>query len=238
LSAPGNFVRLLDVDPDLGLGLSPQRLPDLAEESWTGTWTLCPGAWKDADLVDPGVALYVITGSLARRVIVGGRSSIELLGPGQVLRPRFVGSADETVAAATTWHVLSAAWIAVLDQTFFRRVAAYPELVLALLDRVMLRARSLAVRLAAVGVPNLEERLLIVLWHLADAYGRVSKQGVIIDLALSHDVLAQLVSAQRSSVSRAIKRLERASLVSRGPERGFVLHGAFASSYALLRPGS
>lgn len=226
LTRPSTWVRLLDVDPDLGAGLGAVDLDRATSNSAVGTWALEPGRWREVPQVDEDIALYIIAGGLARHIRVGEQTSVEILGPGQVLRPRATAQ-NETVAADISWHVLLPSWLAVLDHTFWRRMGDHPAVLLALMDQVVLRSRSLAVRLAIVGIRNLPRRVLALLWHLADSYGRVSQHGVMLDLSLSHEVLAHLVSARRSSVSKALKDLEEAGFLSRGPEKRLVLHGEF-----------
>jgi DNA-binding GntR family transcriptional regulator len=45
-----------------------------------------------------------------------------------------------------------------------------------------------------------------------------------IPLPLTHQMIADLVGAQRTSVSAAISRLAAAGMLSRTPDRGWVLH--------------
>lgn len=192
------------------------------------------GEWSAQEQGAPDLSLYIISGVMARRVSVEGRSSLELLGPGQLLRPTLGGAAD-TVASELAWKVLAPTWVGVLDHDFWRRLSPYPAVWLALLDRGLGRARSLSMRLAIVGVPNLATRVRLLLWHLADNYGRVTERGVVLDLRLSHGVLAELVSASRPSVSKAIKDLERRGELSRSATGGYVLHGAFVSPAVTAR---
>jgi DNA-binding IclR family transcriptional regulator len=65
----------------------------------------------------------------------------------------------------------------------------------------------------------------LLLWHLADRFRRSHPEGVVLPLPLSHELLAQLVGAQRPSVSRALKELERAGVVARRPDGSWWLGG-------------
>lgn len=73
--------------------------------------------------------------------------------------------------------------------------------------------------------PRLSTRLHLLLWHLADRFGRVLTKGVVLPLPLSHELLAQLVGAQRPSVSRALKELDRAEVIARRPDGTWWLGG-------------
>lgn len=225
LSNAGSQVRLLDADPDLADAVDGERRAEALERSPVGTLNLGSGDWREAEQFGgDDVALYVISGFLSRRVEIGDGSSVELLGPGQVLRPALSGGED-AVSGRVGWQILSPAWLAVLDLPFWQTMAPYPRVSLGLLDRVVWRSRSLSIQLAIAGSGNLPERILGLLWHFAGSYGRVAKRGVILPVNLSHEILAQMVAATRPPVSLAVKQLEREGLISRGENRGFVLHG-------------
>ena len=69
-------------------------------------------------------------------------------------------------------------------------------------------------------------RLLALLWHLADRWGKVGPDGTHVPLRLTHATLAQLVGAQRPSVTSALRGLEQRGLLRRLPEGGgFLLFG-------------
>ena len=160
---------------------------------------------------------------MARRVGLDGRNSVEPVGPGDVLRP-WQRDAEEVIGAESSWAVLEATWVAVLDEDFWRRLAPWPTITVAFHERLMDRVRSLSLRLAIVRNPSLSRRVHLMLWHLAGRYGRVRKGGVVhLPLRLSQEILAELVAAQRPSVSRALSQLEAEGAVVRTPDRTFVL---------------
>jgi CRP-like cAMP-binding protein len=79
----------------------------------------------------------------------------------------------------------------------------------------MLRARRLANTLVIASLPRLDERLWLLLWELADRYGRVHRDGVHLRLPLTHDLLAELAAARRPSISTAFGRLARGGQLDR-----------------------
>jgi len=114
----------------------------------------------------------------------------------------------------------------VLDEALWTRLSAWPQIFVALMDRILQRSRSASLRLAIVQLPQLSSRLSLLLWHLADRYGHVEAQDTVhLPLRLSHSVLAELVSAQRPSVSSALKRLDQDGTVVQYPDRTFLLRG-------------
>ena len=81
-------------------------------------------------------------------------------------------------------------------------------------------------QLALAGVERVDERVLLVLWHFADRWGRVTRDGVALRLALTHAQLAEVVQAARTSVSSAIGDLRRrGALTVNRRDHCWVLHG-------------
>ena len=85
-----------------------------------------------------------------------------------------------------------------------------------LLERCAARARRLAVLQTISQLNRVDRRVLTVLWHLAERWGRVTPNGVVLPLALSHRMLGQLVGARRPTVSTALAELVRSGEVARG----------------------
>jgi CRP-like cAMP-binding protein len=69
--------------------------------------------------------------------------------------------------------------------------------------------------MAIVHQKRVDTRLHMLLWHLADRWGTVRRDGVLVPLHLTHSILADLVAAQRPTVSAALGSLERAGLITR-----------------------
>ncbi len=65
--------------------------------------------------------------------------------------------------------------------------------------------RELAVAIALE--PRVDRRLLLKLRQLAERFGRVTPQGVRLDLRLTHQQLADMVGAVRESVTHALGKL-------------------------------
>jgi CRP-like cAMP-binding protein len=82
--------------------------------------------------------------------------------------------------------------------------AAGAWLVRALAQAVADRELSAAIALE----PRLERRLILKLRQLADRWGRVTPEGVRLDLRVTHQELADMVGAARESVTVAFGRLQ------------------------------
>jgi hypothetical protein len=92
--------------------------------------------------------------------------------------------------------------------------------------RLAARTDTLAVRLAIAQLPNLGARLLMVFGQIADRWGeRASEEDVLVPLALSHGTLADLVCAQRPSVTKALGRLSEEQRLVRRKDGLWLLRG-------------
>jgi CRP-like cAMP-binding protein len=130
------------------------------------------------------------------------------------------------VRAEVGWIVLEPTRLAVLDHGLVRRMAPWPQLGVELFNRGTRRAHHLAVALAIAHHQRVDDRLLLTLWHLAERWGRVHTDGVVVPLPLSHQRLADLVGAHRPSVTTAMGELARSGSISRRDGGEWVLHGA------------
>jgi CRP/FNR family cyclic AMP-dependent transcriptional regulator len=226
----GEVIRVLEADPDLGEGLDPDQEMFARTAAVARVDLLEPGEWKgDEDY--PGssghLGLLVLEGLLAREMQVSGRPCVELLGPGDLLRPWVMVAAYSSVPVDSHWTVVEPTRVAVLDRRFATTIARYPEIAGTILDRMMARSRWLAFYLAVCHLRLIEERLLVILWHFADRWGRVTPEGVVVPLrGVTHSMLAGVVGAQRPSVTTALTALRRDGLVERRPDGSWLLHGS------------
>lgn len=218
-------VRLLDVDPELSERLSEDEELAAAARSTMAAFALGAGRWAPpvARKVGDDLAFYVIGGLLLRSVRLGDHAGAELLAPGDLFRPSSEMDVEDG-NVETSWRVLESAYIGVIDRDLWVRLARWPDVSIALLDRVVEQSRSLTLRLALVRQRQLEARLLALLWHLADRHGRVLRGGIVaLPMRLSHSTLAELACAHRPSVSAALTRLARRELLARKRDGTFAL---------------
>jgi CRP/FNR family cyclic AMP-dependent transcriptional regulator len=210
--APLGLCRVLDEDPDLALAVPPPRRSAAIAECLAGLVRIPAGRLRPTAprLGRGAIGLLVLDGLLIRRVAVDGRWAAELLGAGDLLRPWQGEEADlGLLGAATGWRVLEPARLAVLDARAAERLARHPELTGALVARALERSRQLAAIMAIIHQPRVQTRLKMLFWLLAQRWGRVSPEGVLLPLRLSHSVLAELLAAQRPTISSALAELAR-----------------------------
>jgi CRP/FNR family cyclic AMP-dependent transcriptional regulator len=224
------FARLavLEADPELAERLEGSRRVQAERLSVARVLRRDAGLWhatQDAEHARDGLGLLVVEGLLVRRVGLEGRYGAELLSVGDLLQPALHDGEEAVVPFEATWRVLSALRMVVLDLDWMTRMAPFPEVTAQITRRVMVRSRRLASMLAIAQHHRLEERLRLLFWELADRYGRVGTEGVLLDLPLTHELIARLVGAHRPSISAALARLEHSGYVRRSGRRWVLLGG-------------
>ena len=166
-----------------------------------------------------------------------GRMSSELCGAGDLLRPWDQDADFDPIPLDVTWQILEKTSIAILDRHFAAVIGKWPVLVDAVTGRAVKRSRALAFQLAISQVTRVDERLLVLMWHLAERWGRVGPDGVRVPLRLTHEALGRLVGARRPSVTTALTGLAKRGCVERTPT-GWLLHGDPAEQLADLTQDS
>jgi CRP-like cAMP-binding protein len=227
-------------DPDLGVGLEGRRLERAQQECIASELMVDVGVWNpeegEGEAARGGIGLLILDGLLVRRVGAEGRYGAELLGPGDLLRPWEHDGEDITLPFEISFRVIERLHLAVLDVKAAARMGPYPELVGALAGRAMQRVRHLAVNMAIAHHPRIDRRLLLLLWHLADRWGRVTSEGIRIPMHLTHTLLADLVAAARPTVTTALAQLESEGHLTRGDN--IVLHGEPPGDFHALAGGA
>jgi CRP/FNR family transcriptional regulator, cyclic AMP receptor protein len=209
---------LLDLDEDLGQLLPDARRVLAHAQLQVEVHRLAAGPLKAtmADTNPEHVGLLLLEGVVSREVVVSDTVSTELLGPGDVVRPWAVHGETPMLQLEIRWNALTESRVAVLDRRFAGRLTQWPEVNSVLIDRLNARAQRLAVTQAISQLNRVDRRILALFWHLADRWGRVTPDGVLVPLTLSHRMLGQLVGARRPTVSTAVAKLaEHGDLIRR-----------------------
>ena len=232
-------VRVAREDPELFYGLDRGALREAQLQAVAPALRLDPGSW-DARL--PGVedprdhvGLLVIDGLLIRTTCLGRQAHSEVIGPGDLIRP-WEDHGEPSTPYGTTWTVVESTRIAVLDPAFLKWACRRPLVMASIVGRSMRRSQSLSLQLAITDTRRIDERLMLLFWHLADRWGRVRPDGVLVPLRVTHDVLAELVGAQRPTVTSALQRLVRGGRIKRLPDKTWVLTPSETTSPRTVRP--
>lgn len=209
-------VEVVDGLPELHDALPIERRAVARRSLRARTLHVRRGRWEallDAPLVDGGAGFLILEGALIRCVTAAHRTSGELLGPGDLLLPGHDQYDDDSFG--TYWRAISDVRMAVLDARFTRVASLVPEVAPALVSCTMRRAGTLSRQLVIVQSQSVETRILVTLNYLAERWGVMTIDGIVLPEFLSHGTLALLLGARRPSVTSAMVRLSSRGEVER-----------------------
>ena len=215
---------ILREEPDLADGLSPSDREAAVAAFRADVITVSRPLWEPPEY-DPKTTygLLVLEGLLGRRVRIGPAVGTELLSCGDILRPWDEPTLWGMIPPELDWRVFRPVRLAVLDDRITNLIGRRPQLVVNFSGRFLRRARSVAYIMAISHHTRLEDKLLATLWHLASSFGRVTSEGVVIPFRLTHEVLGEIIGAQRPSITTAIRRLHEAGQIKQDAGGGYVL---------------
>jgi len=219
--AVATTVRLLELEPDLGRFMTEADaevlggLPVPAVEVPAGDLDLS-GVLADHS----AFGLLLLDGMLARRVVVSGTATLRLVGPGDVVSA--APAAASMLLADSGWRAAAPTRMAVLGREVLLAAHRAPRLVAGLQVRGAEQADRVMLQLAICQLPRVEDRVLSMLWLLAESWGQVTMHGTALRLHLTHETVGGLVGARRSTVTLALGQLTDDGAILRH-ERGWLL---------------
>jgi CRP/FNR family transcriptional regulator, cyclic AMP receptor protein len=233
-------VSVLEAEPSLGDGLDQRSVSTATRSAIASTSSLPRGRWQSEPWtfdVRGSLGLLLVEGMIARQLLVGEMEAVELLGPGDVLRPWAEVDRETSHSLRESWIVPRQARLALLDRAFAVSIGPWPEISANIADRIASRIGWMALFSAIQGMRRVDERLLAILWSYADRWGRVTPRGVMLQLDLTHRLLAGVIGARRPSVTTALKALEADGTLTRRKDRTWLLHGKRPAILATLDAG-
>jgi CRP-like cAMP-binding protein len=223
--ATSGGIRLFDQDPDLLEVIPEEERPLALRSTVVSAMRLSLGSWDRATAGRPRWGLLILNGVVVAEIGVAGSTAAELLGTGDVV----LGAnplTEPIVPMERGWTVIEPGTVAFLDERAEAALRRWPQLAGCLLDRVQRRADRLAMAQAISHLTRVDARVLMMLWLLADRWGRVANQALVIPIRLTHRTLARLVGARRPSVTTAVSQLGERGLISRRDDGSWLVHGA------------
>jgi CRP/FNR family transcriptional regulator, cyclic AMP receptor protein len=157
----------------------------------------------------------VVEGVVLKETVLAARSALELLGPGDVLAPPLTVPQQAESPAVSRYVAHGRAVLAVLDGRFTQAARRWPALATLLHDRLGRQTHRASMHLALLHQPRAEDRVISLFTELGERFGRMTPDGVVIELDLTHEVIGRLIGAQRPTVSLALTALAATGALTR-----------------------
>lgn len=214
-------VRLLEAEPDLGRFLSEdERLA--ARKLFLPVHDVKKGPVDvQAALADDGgFGALLLEGMLMHRLRIGNQLTVRLLGPSDIVS--LAGQGQSMLLAEANYIATTPTRLAVLGDEVLAAVQRWPRLAAGIYVRIAEQSDRLSAHLAICQLPRVDQRILSLLWLLAESWGHVGSAGTTLPVSLTHDALGALIGARRPTVTLALGELsERGAIVRQ--DRGWLL---------------
>jgi CRP-like cAMP-binding protein len=165
-------------------------------------------------------AAVVQTGMVLHDLQLGRQPGLRLLGPGEVLCVQEAPASP--LLANSTYRATRDTTIVLLRNDFLLAARQAPGLIIGVQARMAEQIERLATQFVICQMPRVEDRLLAMMWLLAESWGRVTPSGTTLPLSLTHELLGAMIGARRPTVTLALGELtERGAVVHQ--DRGWLL---------------
>ncbi len=205
---PGR-VSLAAVWPDI-LASVPSEDRQLADR----TLVLPLVSAHDEDLAEvigtqmPGALDFLIMdGVVLKETTFAGRAALELLGPGDVLAPPLAAAYQPESRAVSRYLAYGQVSLAVIEAQFRRARTRWPGIADFLHDCLGRQTHRASMHVAMLHQPRVEDRVIALFADLAERFGRVTADGILVDVPLTHDIIGGLVGSRRPTVTLALQTL-------------------------------
>lgn len=166
---------------------------------------------------DPATHLYVVASGqikLLRHSVTGQDVLIDVLSPGE-----FFGSLSALEEAAYSDTAQAQTGVCVLGiavEDFRALLARYPSVALTVLDLTSKRLQEAHEMLRQISAHSVEKRIAYVLLKLGDKLGEASDEGLLIQMPLTRDDIAQMTGTTTETASRIMSQFQKDGLIESG----------------------
>lgn len=222
--SPVGSIRLFEAEPDLARYLSQEdrvqaaqvRLPTI--ELPTGALNL------EAALMRRGAfAGLVLQGMVVESMRLGEHAGLRLVGPGDILS--LTSMPTSMLVLEGECRVTVSTRLALFERELLVAGRRWPWLIAGLHSRMAEQTERLTTQLMICQLPRVDDRLLAMMWLLAESWGQVTASGTVVPIELTHSALGGLIGARRPTVTLALSELT---------ERGAIMRQA--DGWLLLEP--
>lgn len=149
----------------------------------------------------------VLDGIVMSAQRVGEQTGVQLLGPGDLLIP--VGEASPDWLSDMEVRAPAPVRLALFGNELLAAAFRWPRIIPGLYACLGDQLQRLTAQLVICQLPRVDERVLAMMWLLAESWGQVTSAGVRLPLGLTHETLGALVGARRPTVTLALRKLAR-----------------------------
>ncbi len=160
---------------------------------------------------DPAGLLYIITSGkvkITHTTPDGQEALLAIMGNGDFFGE--LALLDDSPRSATVQALEPTDTLTLHRDEFIRYIRENPNFALHVLQTLAQHIRRMNNQISDIFFLDLPARLARQLLHLAEDHGRVTPDGILIDLTLTQTDLAEMVGATRVSINKAIGRYRRA----------------------------
>lgn len=210
MSATASHARvpILRAAPELTRHLTPNERAELGNVGLP-VIAVDPGPIELTALLDAHKAFgaTVLDGLIMNAQQIGEQTGIQLLGPGDLL----VQGSDPspTWLSEVEFRAAGPLRLALFGNELLAATYRWPRLIQALYASIGNQIQRLGAQLVICQLPRVDERVLAMMWLLAESWGQVTPGGVRLPLTLTHETVGALVGARRPTVTLALRKLTR-----------------------------
>ncbi len=170
---------------------------------------------------DPAIRLFVLTqgrGRLTQVTLDGQEVALRILVPGQMFGA--IGLTDAQAAYPVTAQAMEDSQAVAWESAVFLKLAEkVPHMAFDMMGLMTAYVREMQDRYRELATERVEQRLARALMRLAAQTGRKTEEGVLIDMTLTRQDLAEMSGTTLYTVSRMLSEWERQGIISTGRER-------------------
>jgi CRP-like cAMP-binding protein len=166
---------------------------------------------------EPGDHLLIVLNGRVKVSLTspeGKEAILSFMGPGETLGE--VALLDGDARSATVTAMENCSCLVIWRRDFLPLLGKYPNLALKLLEAMARRLRSTSDLVGSLSFLHLPARLARILINLGQHYGRVTPEGIQINLKLSQEELGNLAGVSRESVNRQLRAWEEEGVLGLG----------------------
>ena len=179
-----------------------------------------------ATAADGALGFLIVEGIVIKKTTLATRSALEMLSVGDILAPPLTEGRQAATRAVSRYFAHGTVSLAVLQKYFRAASRRWPVLADALHGRLARQTHRASAHVALLHEPRVHDRIELLFTDLAERCGRVTRDGILIDIPLTHELIGRLVAAQRPTVTLALADLARAGTLRRVEgEDGWIMRG-------------